>query len=201
MSHVAATLIGRRGLATVVLSLLMFEASAADPSAPFKSGTFDPPRPAPDFSLQGTDGKELGIGRFRGKVVLLAFGYSSCTAVCPVTLATFAETRRKLGAAASDVQVLYMTVDPQSDVPERLKKFLAGFDSSFVGGTGTEAQLASVRKVYGATASKIPYQDGYTYTPSSFTYLIDRQGRIRALMPYGHSADDYVNDLTILLRE
>ena len=133
--------------------------------------------------------------------MLLAFGYSSCTAVCPVTLATFAETRRKLGAAASDVQVLYMTVDPQSDVPERLKKFLAGFDSSFVGGTGTEAQLASVRKVYGVTASKIPYQDGYTYTPSSFTYLIDRQGRIRALMPYGHSADDYVNDLTILLRE
>jgi protein SCO1 len=201
MSHMAATLIGRRGLATVVLSLLVVEAPAADPSAAFKSGTFDPPRPAPDFSLQGTDGKELGIGRFRGKVVLLAFGYSSCTAVCPVTLATFAETRRRLGAAASDVQVLYVTVDPQRDVPERLKKFLAGFDSSFIGGTGTEGQLASVRKEYGVTARKIPYQDSYTYTHSSFTYLIDRQGRIRALMPYGHTSDDYVNDLTILLRE
>ncbi len=93
-----------------------------------------------------------------------------------------------------------MTVDPQRDVPERLNKFLASFDSTFIGGTGTEAQLASVRKEYGVTARKIP-QDSYTYAHSSFTYLIDRQGRIRALMPYGHSADDYVNDLTILLKE
>ena len=134
-------------------------------------------------------------------MVLLAFGYSSCTEVCPVTLATFAQTRRKLGTAAAGVQVVYVTVDPQRDVPGRLKTFLGSFDSTFIGGTGTEAQLAAVRRDYGVTASKIPYQDSYTYTHSSFTYLIDRSGRIRALMPYGHSADDYVNDLSILLKE
>jgi protein SCO1/2 len=134
-------------------------------------------------------------------VVLLAFGYSSCTAVCPVTLATFAQARRELGAAAADVQVVYVTVDPQRDVPERLRKFLESFDDTFIGGTGTEAQLAAVRKEYGVTARKIPYGDSDTYAHSSFAYLIDRRGRIRALMPYGHSPDDYVNDLTILLRE
>lgn len=191
----------RRSLATIVLSLLLAEASAAGTPAALKAGTFDPPRPAPDFSLQGSDGHELRIGHFRGKVVLLAFGFSSCTEVCPVTLATFAQARRQLGAAAADVQVVYVTVDPQRDVPERLKKFLGSFDSTFIGGTGTEAQLAAVRKAYGVTAQKLPYQDSYTYAHSSFTYLIDREGRIRALMPYGHSADDYVNDLTILLKE
>lgn len=193
--------IARRGLATAVLSLLLVEATPAAAAAAFKAGTFDPPRPAPDFSLQGSDGHELRIARFRGKVVLLAFGYSSCTEVCPVTLATFAQARHKLGAGAADVQVIYVTVDPQRDVPERLRQFLGSFDSTFVGGTGTEAQLAAVRQEYGVTARKISYENGYSYAHSSFSYLIDRNGRIRALMPYGHSADDYVNDLTILLRE
>ena len=188
-------------LAAAVLSLAVVVAAAAAPAPGFRAGTFDPPRAAPDFALQGSDGHELRVGRFRGKVVLLAFGYSSCTEVCPVTLATLAAARRKLGAAAADVQVLYLTVDPQRDVPERLKKFLGAFDATFIGGTGTEAQLAAVRKDYGVSARKIPYGDSYSYAHSSFTYLIDRTGRIRALMPYGHGPDDYVNDLSILLKE
>jgi protein SCO1/2 len=190
-----------RALASAALVLHLLGGTAAQASAAFKAGTFDPPRLAPEFSLQGSDGQELRIDRFRGKVVLLAFGYSSCTEVCPVTLATFTQARRKLGDAAADVQVVYVTVDPQRDVPERLKQFLMSFDSTFVGGTGTEAQLAAVRREYGVASTKIPSGDSYAYAHSSFTYLIDRKGRIRALMPYGHSADDYVNDLTILLNE
>jgi protein SCO1/2 len=167
----------------------------------FKSGVFDPPRQAPEFSLQGTDGQTLNLNRYRGKVVLLAFGYSSCTAVCPVTLHTFALTVRKLGAAAAGIQVVYVTVDPQRDTPARLKQFLANFDPTFIGGTGTEQQLGQVQKDYGVSAKKLPYENTYVYDHSSFTYLLDRSGRIRALMPYGHSADDFVNDLNILLRE
>lgn len=165
-----------------------------------KAGVFDPPRPAPDFSLQGTDGDELKFSRYRGKVVLLAFGYSSCPAICPTTLATFARARRQLGAAAQEVQVVYITVDPEQDVPERLKNFLARFDPTFIGGTGTPAQLAAVRESYGASAAKIPFGNTYAYTHSSSTYLIDRSGLIRALMTYGRSADDYVHDLRILLQ-
>lgn len=190
----------RRAFGTAILSLLLVQASGAGTAA-FKAGIFDPPRQAPDFSLQGSNGHELQISLFRGKVVLLSFGYSSCTEVCPVTLATFAQARRKLGTAAVDVQVVYVTVDPQRDVPERLQKFLGSFDGTFIGGTGTETQLAAVRKDYGVSARKIPYEDSYTYAHSSFTYLIDRRGRIRALMPFGHSPDDYVHDLTILLKE
>jgi protein SCO1 len=199
-AHTTTPSLSRRVFGAAILSMLLVGASSAGTTA-FKAGVFDPPRQAPDFSLQGSDGHELRISLFRGKVVLLAFGYSSCTEVCPVTLATFAQARRKLGAAAANVQVVYVTVDPQRDVPEHLKKFLAAFDSTFIGGTGTEAQLGTVRKQYGVTATKIPYEDSYTYAHSSFTYLIDRTGRIRALMPYGHSPGDYANDLSILLKE
>ena len=190
-----------RPLLAALLALVQIAAAAAASQPALKAGVFDPPRMAPDFSLQGSDGHELKISHYRGKVVLLAFGFTSCTEVCPITLNTFAVTRRKLGPVAADVQVVYVTVDPGRDVPARLSKYLGSFDSTFVGGTGTEDQLAAVRRSYGITAEKKVIGDDYTYAHSSFTYLIDRSGRIRALMPYGHSPDDYVNDLTILLKE
>lgn len=170
-------------------------------AASLEAGLFDPPREAPEFSLVASDGGELHMGAFRGKVVLLAFGYTSCTAVCPITLNTFAVARHLLGAAAADVQVVYITVDPERDDPARLKKYLGSFDHTFVGGTGTEQQLAAVRKSYGISAQKQVFDDNYGYEHSSFTYLIDRAGRIRALMPYGRSPADYVHDLTVLLKE
>jgi len=167
----------------------------------FKAGVFDPPRMAPDFTLRGSNGQDLRIDQYRGKVVLLAFGFTSCTAVCPTTLNTFAVTRRKLGTDAKDVQIVYITVDPDRDDTARLNKYLGSFDATFVGGTGTPAELAAVRKDYGISADKQTVGKDYTYSHSSFVYLIDRKGRIRALMPYGHAAEDYVNDLGILLRE
>ena len=190
----------RRFAASWLLLLLTTSAGAADAPA-LKAGVFSPPRQAPDFALPGSDGRELQLGRYRGKVVVLGFGFTSCPDVCPTTLATLAQARRNLGAAASDVQVVYVTVDPERDVPERMKKYLGTFDSTFVGGTGTPEQLSAVRKDYGVQAEKKTYGASYTFAHSSFTYLIDRNGRIRALMPYGHSAEDYVHDLTILLKE
>jgi protein SCO1 len=184
------------------LLALLTVASAATAGTPMlKAGVFEPARQAPDFSLASSTGHELKISQYRGKVVLLAFGFTSCTEVCPTTLNTFALARRKLGPAAAEVQVVYITVDPQRDVPARLAKYLGSFDPTFIGGTGTEEQLAAVRKSYGISAEKKNLGNDYTYAHSSFTYLIDRTGRIRALMPYGHSPDDYANDLTILLKE
>jgi protein SCO1/2 len=184
-----------------LLCLLLF-ASVLEAAGTLKAGTFDPPRLAPDFVLQGSDGRELRMSTYRGKVVLLSFGFTSCADVCPTTLGTLAQTRRNLGANAANVQVVYITVDPDHDVADRMKAYLHGFDPSFIGGTGTAQQLAAVRKDYGISAEKKVFDNGgYAYVHSSFTYLIDRAGRIRALMPYGHSPDDYVHDLTILLKE
>jgi len=164
-----------------------------------RAGAFEPPRAAPELALDGSDGGPLLLRRFQGKVVALAFGFTSCTQVCPVTLATLAEARRKLGAHGADFQVVYVTVDPARDDRARMRQYLAGFDPSFLGGTGSEERLAAVRRDYGVSAEKKGSGDDYSYAHSSFVYLIDRGGRLRALMPYGHSADDFAHDVAILL--
>jgi protein SCO1/2 len=182
------------------LLLLLFTAavSAADDAA-FKAGVFSPPRQAPDFSLSGSNGSELKLGSYRGKVVVLAFGFTSCPDVCPITLATLAQARKKLGSEGNELQVVYITVDPERDDAERMRMYLASFDPTFIGGTGTAERLDGVREEYGITATRHALGTSYLYAHSSFTYLIDREGKLRALMPYGHSADDYVHDLRILM--
>jgi protein SCO1/2 len=176
-------------------------ASAATDPDPLKAGVLSPVMAAPALALQGTDGKPLDLERFRGKVVLLAFGFSSCGEVCPITLATLAGARKKLGGDAMDVQVVYVTVDPERDDAERMKKFLASFDATFVGGVGSRAQIDAAQKAYGISSTKKVYADGnYTIGHSSSIYMIDRAGGLRAVMPYGHTVDDFVHDLKILLR-
>ena len=156
---------------------------------------------APPLELQGTDGRPLNLANYCGKVVMLAFGFSSCGEVCPITLATLAGARRKLGAEAERVQVVYVTVDPERDTEAQMKKYLAAFDATFVGGVGTRAQIDAAQKRYGISSSKTVYPDGgYTIGHSSSIYLIDRAGGLRAVMPYGRSVDDFVHDLRILLR-
>jgi protein SCO1/2 len=183
-----------------LLLLLSATASAAD-IATFKAGAFSPPRQAPDFSLRGSDGGELKLSRYRGKVVVLGFGFTSCPEICPTTLAVLAQARKKMSVSADEVQVVYVTVDPERDDAERMRKYLASFDSTFVGGTGSAEQLAAVRQAYGVVAEKKPFAGGYTVAHSSFTYLIDRDGSLRALVPYGHTADDYVHDVSLLLNK
>ena len=171
--------------------------AAADQN--FKAGTFDPPREAPDFTLTGSDGSPLKLSRYRGRVVVLGFGFTSCPDVCPTTLAVLAQARKKLGARSSDVQVVYVTVDPKRDNAEQMRRYLASFDRTFVGGTGTPEQLAEVRRQYGILAERKSAENSYAIAHSSYTYLIDREGKLRALMPFGRSADDYSHDIRILL--
>jgi protein SCO1 len=151
-------------LITLLLTLLCGAvAAAADDSSALIAGVFTPQRLAPDFSIRASDGGELILSHYRGKVVLLSFGYTACTAVCPVTLAVLAQAHKKLGALGDNLQVVYVTVDPERDDAERMHKYLSAFDPSFIGGTGTTVQLC-------------------------------------ALMPFGHVADDYVHDVSVLLR-
>jgi protein SCO1/2 len=166
-----------------------------------KSGTFEPPRVAPAISLQGSDGDDLALDRYRGKVVVLGFGFTHCPEVCPTTLAKLAKARKSLGARARDLQVLYITVDPERDNATRMREYLANFDPTFVGGTGTSAQIAKVEKDYGIVAEKkMSAMPGiYFVDHSSFVYLIDREGRLRAMVPYAKSAEDIAHDAAILL--
>jgi protein SCO1/2 len=189
-----------RGLALSLLVAATF-ASAAAPEAQLKAGILTPVMSAPELSLSGSDGQPLSLARFRGKVVLLAFGYSNCSEVCPITLATLAGARKKLGTDAAGVQVVYVTVDPERDDAAQMRKFLGSFDPSFLGGVGSRAQIEVAEKSYGISVVKNVNPDGsYTLGHSSSIYMIDRAGGLRAVMPYGHPVDDFVHDLKILLR-
>ena len=115
-----------------------------------------------------------------------------------MTLAVLAEARKKLGAEGSGLQVIYITVDPEHDDAKRLREYLAAFDPTFIGGTGEPEQLAAVRDSYGIFAKAREGESGFSH--SSYTYLIDREGKLRALMPFGHASDDYVHDVRILLK-
>jgi protein SCO1/2 len=185
---------------TALLCLLIAAGAGAAETAALRAGTFTPPRRAPDFSLVGSNGAELRLSKHRGKVVLLSFGFTSCPDVCPTTLAVLAQTRRVLGPQGRELQVIYVTVDPERDDAQRMRSYLAAFDPTFLGGTGSEQALAAVRKEYGIFASRKRLGSSYTVAHSSFTYLIDRQGWLRGLMPYGRTPEDYAHDVRILLQ-
>jgi protein SCO1/2 len=184
----------------LILSLLLCAGRASADA--FKAGVFDPPRPAPEFTLPASSGAMATLSGYRGKVVVLEFGFSHCAAVCPVSLASLAQAKQQLGARGKDVQVLFITVDPARDTAERLRSYLAKFDPSFVGITGSEAQIGQLLKDYGIGAAKHPVggsKTDYSMSHSSYLYFIDRQGRQRAMMPFGRPAADIAHDLAILL--
>lgn len=191
--------------ALAALLLLAACGAVAAESSGLKAGVFDPPRQAPEFSLKGSDGADFKLSRYRGKVVALGFGYTFCPDVCPTTLAELAQARKKLGADARDFQVIYVTVDPERDSAARLKTYLSAFDDSFLGATGTPEQLAAVRKAYGISISKKTVE-GHPYSylvhHSSFVYFIDREGRLRTMLPFGgRSVDDIAHDIRALLKK
>jgi protein SCO1 len=186
-------------LCLLVASICTTPSANASAGPALRAGVFNPPRMAPDFSLPGSDGSNVSLARYRGKVVLLAFGYTNCAVVCPTTLATLAQAHGSLGKAATGMQVIYVTVDPERDNAARMKNFLAAFDPSFVGATGTPDALAAVRQKYGVTAVKHGTGKDYVMAHTSSIFLIDRAGRLRALMPFGHDAADFVHDIKLLL--
>lgn len=192
-------------LAGAALVLLLAGAATAfflqDASLPrtMTAGAYAPPRAAPDFALQGSDGSEVTLARYRGKVVLLTFGFTHCAAVCPTTLATLAQARKGLGEAADQVQVIFVTVDPERDSAAHMKQYLAAFDPGFVGVTGAPEDLAEVREDYGVTAVKEGNGPDYAMAHTSSIFLIDRAGTLRAMMPFGHGSDDFVRDVELLL--
>ena len=163
-----------------------------------KAGAFEPPSAAPDFALRGSDGSNVTLARYRGKVVLLTFGFTHCAAVCPTTLATLAQTRAGLGEQADSVQVIFVTVDPERDTAAHMQQYLAAFDRSFIGATGTAEALAAVRAAYGVTAVREGTGPDYAMGHTSSIFLIDRAGKLRAAMPFGHDAADFVHDIGLL---
>lgn len=155
------------------------------------------------LELTDFNGKARTLSDFRGKLVLLFFGYTNCPDMCPTTLARLAETVRLLGADADRVQVLFVTVDPERDTPQLLARYVPAFHPSFLGLSGTGQQTADAArefKVY--FRAQAPGQSGfYTVDHSGPVYALDRLGRLRLFIKHEMDAPSIARDLRMLLGE
>jgi protein SCO1 len=154
-----------------------------------------------DFSLPDTAGKTLTMADFKGKAVVLFFGYTHCPDVCPTTLAELSQALQKLGDDGKRVQVLMVTVDPARDTAPLLGQYVSAFNPTFVGlRPADDAQLVKVTKDFRVYYAKVPGKAGdYTMDHTAASYVFDPQGRLRLFARDGQGAESWVHDLKILL--
>jgi cytochrome oxidase Cu insertion factor (SCO1/SenC/PrrC family) len=139
------------------------------------------------FTLTDQWGKARSLGEFRGKVVLLYFGYTFCPDVCPTDLAAIAATRRALGPQADEVQPVFVTLDPRRDTAELIGHYVSAFDPAFVALRGSEEETKRIATSYKVFYEKVrlPQSDSYLVDHMTFTFLLDREGQYVAFFPPG----------------
>ena len=155
-----------------------------------------------DFKLFDHTGKPRTLADYRGKAVVLFFGYTQCPDVCPTTLSELAEAMKRLGPDADRVQVLFVTVDPERDTPALLSKYVPAFDPRFVGLYGDADATARTAKEFKVIYQKQPGQTPGTYTVdhSAGTFIFDPNGKLRVYVGYGQGPEVFAHDIKELLR-
>jgi len=156
-----------------------------------------------DFALADHTGKPRALADFRGRVVVMFFGFTHCADVCPTTLAELAAAVKKLGTDGDKVQVLLVTVDPERDTPQVLSQYVTAFNPRFLALRGTTEETARVAKefkiIYQKVAGARP--DSYTMDHSAGTFIFDRQGRLRLYVSYGQALEVFTHDIALLLKQ
>lgn len=156
--------------------------------------------PKADFQLVDFDGKPRRLSDFRGKVVVLFFGYTHCPEVCPTTLADLAQVMRQLGEDAARVQVVFVTLDPERDTPALLAKYVTSFDPSFLGLYGDAQATANAARSFGVNYEKqFDKQGSYTLDHTDGIYMLGVRGKPLLIAPYGQRSDLLVKDIRSLL--
>jgi len=192
----------RRGLVLAALGAAALAATACQKAAPAFAGIdltgADYGR---DFSLQDPDGRTRTMADFRGKAVMLFFGFTQCPDACPTALARAAEVRRLLGPQGERLQVIFITIDPERDSAAVLKEYTHAFDPSFLGLRADADGTAAVAKEFKVIYRKVPTGSSYTMDHTAFTYVLDPQGRLRLAMRHELSAQDVARDVSTLLAQ
>lgn len=157
---------------------------------------------AREFALTDHTGQPRTLADFRGKAVVVFFGYTQCPDVCPTTLATLAEAMKQLGPDADRVQVVFVTVDPERDTRELLSHYVPAFDKRFIGLSGDAAATERVAKEFKVIFQKQPGATPGTYTVdhSAGVFMFDPQGRLRLYASHGQGPEVFAHDLRELLR-
>jgi protein SCO1/2 len=191
----------RAVLAAVAAAALL--AGCGGPEAPsFKGADVTGASFGRDFALTGHDGRPRTLADFRGKAVVIFFGFTQCPDVCPTALSTLAEAMNRLGPDAARVQGLFVTIDPERDTADLLSRYVPAFHPSFLGLYGDAEATARVAKEFKVLYQKVPGQtpDTYTMDHSAGLYLFDPQGRLRVFESHGQGAEAIAHDLREMLR-
>jgi protein SCO1/2 len=184
--------------AIIALGLVFALTACSSEPPPFRSTALQGVTWGKDFELGAHTGQRLRSADYRGKVLVLFFGYTHCPDICAPALAKLAQLTKALGQDASRVQVFFISVDPQHDSPEQLKKFLAGFDPSFIGLTGTADELGAVAADHMVFFKQA---QGGRVEHTGMLFVKDTRGRMRLLMKESAPLDDMLHDLRLLLAE
>ena len=152
-----------------------------------------------DFSLRDADGKTRTLADFRGKLVMVFFGFTQCPAVCPTALLNAAEVKRALGADGERVQVLFITLDPERDSPALLRQYATAFDPSFLGLYADVDGTKRVAQEFRVFYQKVPTGGSYTIDHSALTYVYDAQGHLRLAVRHDQPVEETAADLRALL--
>ncbi len=157
---------------------------------------------ARDFQLTDHNGQPRSMKDFKGKIVVMFFGFTQCPDVCPTSMTELAQVKQLLGKDGDKLQGLFVTVDPERDTPELLKAYMANFDPSFLALRGTPAQLAAMAKDYKVFYKKVEGKTptSYTMDHSAASYVYDTQGRLRLYTRYGTGAAALASDIALLLK-
>lgn len=158
---------------------------------------------ARELALTDAEGRPRTLADFKGRVVVVFFGFTQCPDVCPTTLAELAAVKRELGTGGERVQGVFVTLDPERDTAELLKAYVQNFDAGFVALRGTPEQTLATAKHFKVFFAKVPgkTETSYTIDHTAGSYVFDKQGRVRLFTRHGTGAPALVHDLKILLAE
>lgn len=159
------------------------------------------PLSVPAFQLLSHNGDVVNSTDFGDRLLAVFFGYTSCPDVCPLTLSHLAEVFEQMGEDGEDIQVLFVTVDPARDTPERMRRYLEAFHPSFLGLTGTEAEIRSVAHGFGADFVRNGEGDSYTVDHTARTFILDPSGKMPLTFPLSAIPDEMARDLSRLIEE
>ena len=185
----------------VLLSFLALLLVACSPPAKFNGTELTGIDWGKDFALTDHHGKPRRLADFKGRAVIMFFGYTQCPDVCPVTMGNLRELMAKLGPDAERVQVLFVTVDPERDTPQLLAQYVLAFHPSFLGLYGDAAATAATAKEFKVFYHKQPGQTPSTYSVdhTAGSYVFDPRGRLRLYLRHGEAPERIAQDLKRLL--
>jgi protein SCO1/2 len=156
---------------------------------------------SPDLQLPDVKGVTRTLPDYRGKAVVVFFGFLHCPDACPTELYKLSLVMKRLGRDADGVQVLFITLDPQRDDPALLNDYVSGFDERFLGLTGSAAQINRAAADFHVDYARVPTANDYTIDHSTSTFVFDKQGKLRLVGTMKTSAADFAHDLQKLVRE